>query len=130
AYPFTGAGCAFQLCSPYTELPIQARELPAAANTSFSWTGSAPGNWNVSYDIWFDHHNQITAQDDGAELMIWLRPNPGYRGGGRGCMSRTVGIGSCPGGPEIASGRGGYPRHEPAWGLMPGPAGTTCSSGS
>src|SRR5215472_11881117 len=83
AYPFTGAGCAFQLCSPYTELPIQARELPAAANTSFSWTGSAPGNWNVSYDIWFDHHNQITAQDDGAELMIWLRPNPGYRGGVR-----------------------------------------------
>src|SRR5215813_1819082 len=83
AYPFTGAGCAFQLCSPYTELPIQVRELPAPANTSFSWTGSAPGNWNVSYDIWFDHHNQITAQDDGAELMIWLRPNPGYRGGVR-----------------------------------------------
>src|SRR5262245_17987999 len=83
AYPFTGAGCAFQLCSPYTELPIQVRELPAPANTSFSWTGSAPGNWNVSYDIWFDHHNQITTQDDGAELMIWLRPNPGYRGGVR-----------------------------------------------
>lgn len=81
AYPFTGAGCAFNLCSRYTKLPMKVRELPAAANTSFSWTGSAPGNWNTSYDIWFDHYDQIIRQDDGAELMIWLRPNPGYRGG-------------------------------------------------
>lgn len=83
AYPFTGAGCAYSLCSPGTELPIQVRALPTAANTSFAWTGSAPGSWNASYDIWFDHHNQITAQDDGAELMIWLQPNPGYSGGVR-----------------------------------------------
>jgi glycosyl hydrolase family 12 len=81
AYPFTGAGCAFNLCSRYTKLPMKVRELPAAANTSFSWTGSAPGNWNTSYDLWLDHYDQITRQDDGAELMIWLRPNPGYRGG-------------------------------------------------
>jgi hypothetical protein len=83
AYPFTGAGCAYNLCSRQTDLPMQVRELSPAANTSFAWTGSAPGNWNASYDIWFDHHDQITAQDDGAELMIWLRPNPGYRGGVR-----------------------------------------------
>jgi len=81
AYPFTGAGCAFSLCSRHTALPMKVRTLPAAANTSFSWTGSAPGNWNVSYDLWLDHYDQITRQDDGAELMIWLRPNPGYRGG-------------------------------------------------
>jgi hypothetical protein len=81
AYPFTGVGCAYQLCSPHTDLPMQVRDLPTAANTSFDWTGSAPGNWNASYDIWFDHDDQITAQDDGAELMIWLRPNPGYTGG-------------------------------------------------
>jgi hypothetical protein len=83
AYPFTGVGCAYQLCSPGTDLPMQAGQLPADANTSFSWTGSAPGNWNASYDIWFDHHDQITAQDDGAELMIWLQSNPGYTGGVR-----------------------------------------------
>lgn len=88
AYPFTGAGCAYQLCSPHTDLPMQVRDLPATANTSFDWTGSAPGNWNASYDIWFDHHDQITAQDDGAELMIWLRPNPGYRGGVRVHISK------------------------------------------
>ena len=83
AYPFTGAGCAFNLCSRRTDLPKKVRTLPAEMNTSFSWTGSAPGNWNASYDMWFDHHDQITAQNDGAELMIWLRPNPGYRGGVR-----------------------------------------------
>ena len=81
AYPFTGAGCAYHLCSPYTDLPKQVRRLPSSANTSFSWHGPTPGNWNASYDIWFDRHDQISTQDDGAELMIWLRPNPGYRGG-------------------------------------------------
>jgi Glycosyl hydrolase family 12 len=84
AYPFTGAGCAYNLCSPHTDMPMQVRRLPGNANTSFSWRGSqAPGNWNASYDIWFDHDDQTTAQDDGAELMIWLRPNPGYKGGVR-----------------------------------------------
>ena len=83
AYPFTGVGCAYSLCSRQTDLPMPVRALPEAANTSFAWTGSAPGSWNASYDIWFDHHDQITGQDNGAELMIWLRPNPGYRGGVR-----------------------------------------------
>ena len=81
AYPFTGAGCAYHLCTPRTDLPKQIRRLPPSANTSFSWHGPAPGNWNASYDIWFDHHDQISTQDNGAELMIWLRPNPRYRGG-------------------------------------------------
>ncbi len=88
AYPFTGAGCAYDLCSRNTNLPMQVRGLPAATNTSFAWTGSAPGSWNASYDIWFDHHDQISAQNDGAELMIWLRPNPGYKGGVRVHISK------------------------------------------
>ena len=83
AYPFTGAGCAYNLCSPHTDLPKQVRTVPRWASTSFSWHGPAPGRWNASYDIWFDHHDQYVRQDDGAELMIWLRPNPGYRGGVR-----------------------------------------------
>jgi hypothetical protein len=81
AYPFTGAGCAYYLCSPGTDLPKQVRKLPPWANSSFAWHGPAPGNWNASYDIWFDKHDQISTEDDGAELMIWLRPNPGYHGG-------------------------------------------------
>ncbi|HEY3958067.1 MAG TPA: hypothetical protein VGM53_32275 [Streptosporangiaceae bacterium] len=81
AYPFTGAGCAYSLCSPYTDLPKQVRGLPPSANTSFAWHGPAPGNWNASFDVWFDRHDQTSTQDNGDELMVWLRPNPGYRGG-------------------------------------------------
>jgi hypothetical protein len=81
AYPFTGVGCAYNLCSRNTDLPTQVRSLPAVMNTSWTWHGSARGDWNASYDIWFDHHDQITREDDGAELMIWLRPTPGYHGG-------------------------------------------------
>jgi hypothetical protein len=81
AYPFTGAGCAYNLCTRDTDLPEQARSVPRWAYSSFAWHGPAPGNWNSSYDLWFDHHDQTSVQDNGAELMIWLRPNPGYHGG-------------------------------------------------
>ena len=43
AYPFTGAGCAYYLCSPRTDLPKQVRRLPPSANTSFSWHGPRRG---------------------------------------------------------------------------------------
>jgi hypothetical protein len=78
AYPFTGVGCAYWLCSHGTDLPRQVSRLPGWANTSFSWRGNgASGSWNASYDIWFDDSRQISTEDDGAELMIWLKPNTG-----------------------------------------------------
>lgn len=81
AYPFTGVGCAYYLCSTNTDLPKKVRYLSPRINTSWTWYGDAPGFWNASYDIWFDKYNQISTQDDGAELMIWLRTMPGYNGG-------------------------------------------------
>ena len=82
AYPFTGVGCAYYLCSPRTDLPKKVRYLPSWANTSFSWrSNGASGYWNASYDIWFDKYDQISTEDNGAELMIWLRTPPGYTGG-------------------------------------------------
>ena len=81
AYPFTGTGCAYYLCSRGTDLPKRVGRLPATASTSWTWRGSPAGSWNASYDIWLDKHDQVSTEDNGAELMIWLRPNPGYRGG-------------------------------------------------
>ena len=76
AYPFTGVGCAYSLCTHGTDLPKQVRHLPSWTNTSFSWRpNGAHGSWNASYDIWFDKSDQITTEDNGVELMIWLRPN-------------------------------------------------------
>jgi Glycosyl hydrolase family 12 len=81
AYPFTGVGCAYALCSPGTDLPRRVRSLSPQANTSWTWSGTTSGEWNASYDLWFDRGDQVTTQDNGAELMIWLRTMPGYSRG-------------------------------------------------
>jgi hypothetical protein len=81
AYPFTGTGCAYSLCSQHTDLPRQVRSLPQLASTSWTWRGTTSGEWNASYDLWFDKTSQVTTQDNGAELMIWLRTMPGYPAG-------------------------------------------------
>lgn len=81
AYPFTGVGCAYRLCSPGTDLPLRISRLSGQAATSWAWTGRSRGTWNASYDLWGGTTNQITDQDDGFELMIWLRTPPGYAGG-------------------------------------------------
>jgi hypothetical protein len=82
AYPFTGLGCAYSLCSRNTDLPKRVSALPHAANVSFSWRGvNAAGTHDTALDIWFDKKGQITQQDNGAELMIWLGTPRGYTGG-------------------------------------------------
>lgn len=81
AYPFTGVGCAYSLCSPRTDLPRRVRSLPGRIESSWTWWGTTGGFWNAAYDIWFDSRDQITTQDNGAELMIWLRTPPGYTPG-------------------------------------------------
>jgi hypothetical protein len=78
AYPFTGVGCAYNLCSDGTDLPRRVRSLSPRIQSSWTWQGTTNGFWNASYDIWFDTRPQITTQDNGAELMIWLRTMPGY----------------------------------------------------
>jgi Glycosyl hydrolase family 12 len=78
AFPFTGVGCAYSLCSPRTDLPRRVRSLPRRLDSSWTWWGTTGGFWNVAYDIWFDSRDQITTADNGAELMIWLRTPPGY----------------------------------------------------
>jgi endoglucanase len=80
-YPFTGVGCAYYLCSHGTNLPKQLWTLSRRINSSWTWRGSTNGEWNASYDLWFDTRNQISTQDNGAELMIWLRTMPGYPAG-------------------------------------------------
>lgn len=83
AYPFTGWGCAYSLCTQGAS-PVRVAALPRSASTSWSWrSGGAKGYWNASLDIWFSKHDQITSQDNGAELMIWLGTPRGYTGGQR-----------------------------------------------
>jgi hypothetical protein len=78
AYPYSGYGCAFKLCSGPSLLPRQADRLPGRFSASWTWSGTTYGLWNASFDVWLDPRDQITRQDDGAEVMIWLRTPPGY----------------------------------------------------
>jgi Glycosyl hydrolase family 12 len=81
AYPFTGWGCAYDLCTRGAN-PVRVSALPRAASMSWSWrSGGAKGIWNASVDDWFSKTDQITSQDNGAELMIWLSTPEGYTGG-------------------------------------------------
>jgi len=81
AFPFTGAGCAYDLCTRGTDLPKKVAALPGGANMSWDWRGTSSGYWNAALDLWFSKYDQVTAQDDGAELMVWLRTPPGYGAG-------------------------------------------------
>lgn len=92
AFPFTGIGCAYSLCSRSTPLPLRVSALPRAANMSWDWRGNAPGYWNASVDLWFGKTGQTTAQDNGAELMVWLHTPAGY-GSTPGVDFRMVKIG-------------------------------------
>jgi hypothetical protein len=79
AFPFTGVGCAYDLCSRNTGLPLKVRDLPGNANVSWDWRGSSPGYYDATLDYWFSKTDQITAQDNGAEIMIWTHTPPDYR---------------------------------------------------
>jgi hypothetical protein len=81
AYPFEGAGCAYDLCSQNTWMPLKVSSIPGNVRSSWWWKGNPGGDWNTSYDLWFSKTDQISRQDNGAELMVWLKTPKGYSGG-------------------------------------------------
>lgn len=95
AYPFTGWGCAYDLCTPGAH-PIRLSKLPRSASTSYSWRpNGAGGIYNAAFDDWIDRTGQTSTEDNGAELMIWLRTMPGYcfKAGYHDCGQVLVKIG-------------------------------------
>lgn len=71
-YPSTYAGCHYGACSTGSGMPIRVSDI-ASATTSWSiFTSRVTGNWNASYDIWFNTRASVPGQADAAELMIWL----------------------------------------------------------
>jgi endoglucanase len=69
AYPSIYAGCHYGDCSAGSGLPEQ---VSAFANPQSSVSFStAAGQWDASYDIWFDTQPSPSGQNDGEELMIW-----------------------------------------------------------
>ena len=71
AYPSIFAGCHYGICTPDSGLPLQVSAL-GGATSSVSMTRPDSGEWNASYDLWFDPTPRTDGQNTGAELMIWL----------------------------------------------------------
>lgn len=69
AYPSIYAGCHYGNCSTGSGLPLQ---VSAFGNPQSSVNfNTASGQWDASYDIWFDTQPNPSGQNDGEELMIW-----------------------------------------------------------
>ncbi|MEZ0166359.1 cellulose binding domain-containing protein [Kineococcus sp. LSe6-4] len=84
SYPSIYWGCHHADCTPgFT--PVQAsgstfRSVRASVDTTYPAAGSATGEWNAAYDLWFDPTPRTDGQNTGAEVMVWLnhagRPQP------------------------------------------------------
>ncbi|MGL5809068.1 MAG: GH12 family glycosyl hydrolase domain-containing protein, partial [Nocardioides sp.] len=76
SYPSVYEGCHFGNCSSGSELPIKVRDVESLTSSADA-TLPTSGEWNFSYDVWFDADPRQTGQSTGTELMIW----PAHSGG-------------------------------------------------
>ncbi|MFB8085460.1 RICIN domain-containing protein [Streptomyces sp. NPDC055992] len=78
-YPSVYAGCHYANCTSGSGLPLRVSDF-GNVRSSVAMTRPASGEWNASYDLWFDPTPRSDGQNTGAELMIWLdhrgRPQP------------------------------------------------------
>jgi hypothetical protein len=70
AYPSIYTGCHYGNCSANSGLPAVRTSL-SAVDTSVQFT-TAAGQWNASYDLWFDPTAKTDSQNNGAEIMVWV----------------------------------------------------------
>ena len=80
SYPFIYRGCHWGYCTDSNPMPVQVSSI-STATSSWSVT-TAPGVWNVSYDIWFNTTPTTGSAPDASELMIWLNSQGGVQPSG------------------------------------------------
>ncbi|WP_433237738.1 GH12 family glycosyl hydrolase domain-containing protein [Streptosporangium sp. CA-135522] len=74
SYPEIFEGCHWNTCTAGSKLPLRVDTI-GSSTSSWSTTLPSTGNFNVSYDLWFNTTPTTpkdNGQPDGAELMIWL----------------------------------------------------------
>ncbi|MFE2021817.1 RICIN domain-containing protein [Streptomyces sp. NPDC059499] len=78
-YPSIYAGCHYGNCTSGSGLPLRVQDF-GNVRSSVAMARPDSGEWNASYDLWFDPTPRSDGQNTGAELMIWLdhrgRPQP------------------------------------------------------
>ncbi|MEA5365051.1 glycoside hydrolase [Amycolatopsis sp., V23-08] len=70
SYPSVYAGCHYGNCSTGSGLPRQVRSL-GSLTSRVDYTTVQAGQWDASYDVWYDPNPNPAGQNTGAEVMIW-----------------------------------------------------------
>ncbi len=70
AYPSIYAGCHWGNCSSGNGLPQQVSSF-TTPQSHVDFTTTSDGQWDASYDIWFDTNPHPSGQNNGEEMMIW-----------------------------------------------------------
>ena len=72
SYPSVYWGCHYGNCTTgFSPIPANSSTF-TGLRTSTSMSYPAGGNWDASYDIWFDPTARTNGQNTGAEIMVWL----------------------------------------------------------
>ena len=72
SYPSIYWGCHYGNCTPGFN-PVQASSAAfAGISSSVSMSYVSSGQWNASYDMWFDPTPRRDGQNTGAEIMVWM----------------------------------------------------------
>jgi hypothetical protein len=79
SYPSIFQGCHYGNCSTASPFPAPYSSL-AELTSEVAISAPDTGEWDASYDLWFDPTSRTDGQNTGAELMIWIdhrgRPQP------------------------------------------------------
>jgi hypothetical protein len=70
SYPSIFAGCHYTLCTTDSGLPLKVSDF-GDPRATYKITTPNSGEWNASFDLWFDPTKRTDGQNTGAELMIW-----------------------------------------------------------
>ncbi len=79
SYPSIFAGCHYTNCTTASGLPLAVSQF-GDLRATYRIDSPDSGEWNASFDLWFDPTRRTDGQNTGAELMIWAnhrgRPQP------------------------------------------------------
>jgi len=88
-YPSIFKGCHWSNCSKNSGLPLVLNTVNSAP-TRWSVTPPGPGQWNISYDIWFAQSPNPPGQPDGTEIMVWINHSGAVRPAGQMTGNVTI----------------------------------------
>jgi hypothetical protein len=88
-YPSIYKGCHWGGCSKDSGLPLVLSSVTTAP-TKWNVTPPGPGQWNISYDVWFAQSPNPPGQPDGTEIMVWINKSGSVTPAGQRAGNVTI----------------------------------------